>query len=546
MYQGDIDPEIAALLDGDVFSVPNLAPSQSAAKGKLDLPPIDEASQEEGVVSVDVTVPFPKIDKKLQEKSSHVFDNAEYYKKALSGEGDTAQRIHGLLQKYLNAKDPKDKGVYRQQIVSAYWDFLASIAKKASGTLPAQKRFTMRFSILHPALLSAEDRALFGRIFEDDKWDQPIRYLDEWLKAIGSGALRPSITDEVRIAKSNEQARLQQLLNKASGKKDGALNLLRAKHEERSAYENALMEKARFLSEHTPLPGFPGIGCAYVDSQKRVFGEIQDILKNLSRCDRELLSYIQDYDQASGDVDSLEEKVNESGGDVAVDIHAIDTEFESVKQMAKLTIGRQGNHFPILTREYFRSGPNEIATRENVLEQLAWIESIDPEAFHRSYKNRQNRIVPFVLLLPTYGDYGICWEPFDRYNRATSRGRIVIPMYSKSLQAAILSAVADLRWQVAKEKASYYWMEEGLTGNYYQWFVSKKLKGDIKEYFIQDYVLWITKESDAVQKMEKEVRSIFWRFIPFSQTIKEKLKGRSYIYQELYQRDVNRSLSDGY
>jgi len=42
------------------------------------------------------------------------------------------------------------------------------------------------------------------------------------------------------------------------------------------------------------------------------------------------------------------------------------------------------------------------------------------------------------------------------------------------------------------------------------------------------------------------VRGIFWRFIPFSQEVKEKLKSRSYVYQELYQRDVNRSMSDGY
>ncbi|MBL8967146.1 MAG: hypothetical protein JNG85_09055, partial [Spirochaetaceae bacterium] len=74
----------------------------------------------------------------------------------------------------------------------------------------------------------------------------------------------------------------------------------------------------------------------------------------------------------------------------------------------------------------------------------------------------------------------------------------------------------------------------------------KKLKGDAKEYFIQDYILWITKESEGTQKLDKEVRAIFWRFMPFAKEIKEKLKNRSYIYQELYQKDINRSLSDGY
>jgi hypothetical protein len=187
-----------------------------------------------------------------------------------------------------------------------------------------------------------------------------------------------------------------------------------------------------------------------------------------------------------------------------------------------------------------------VAFRENVIAQLTKIESIDPEVFFRSYKNKMTRIVPFVVLIPSYGDMGICWEPFDRFNRATSRGRIVIPMYPKNLYIALLSAVADLRWQVAKEKASYYWMEEGLTGNYYQWFASRKLKGDLKEYFVEDYITWMTKDSEGIQKLDKEVRGIFWRFMPFAQPVKEKLKTRSFTYQDLYQRDLNRAMSDGY
>ena len=119
-------------------------------------------------------------------------------------------------------------------------------------------------------------------------------------------------------------------------------------------------------------------------------------------------------------------------------------------------------------------------------------------------------------------------------------------MYPRNLYYAVLTAVADLRWQVAKEKASFYWMEEGLTGNYYQWFLSEKLKGDIKEYFIRDYILWMTKEAEGVQKLPKEVRNAFWRHMPFTKEVKEKLKTRSLVYQELCQKDINRTMSDGY
>jgi hypothetical protein len=119
-------------------------------------------------------------------------------------------------------------------------------------------------------------------------------------------------------------------------------------------------------------------------------------------------------------------------------------------------------------------------------------------------------------------------------------------MYPKDLRTAVITAVGDLRWQVAKEKAQHYWMEEGLTGHYYEWFSNKKLRGDVKEYFIQDYVLWITKESTGMQKLEREVRAVFWRYMPFPQELKEQLKNRGFVYNELYKKDLNRAMSDGY
>lgn len=544
MFQGDIDPELAALLGvssnkvGSSSALPT--PNYKDLFGTEDIETPDH-------IEVDLTQnTFPEITKPYATIPLTVFSDPDYYKKVLSGEGDIAQRLHSILQKFLTTKDSKDRGVYRQQLTTAYWDFLIGIARKTPGKLPDNKRFLLRYGILHPGLLATEDRELFAKIIVDNELNQPIYYLDEWFKAIGTGIIKNSTTDEVRVAKNNEALRLKQLLEKAEGRRDAARNLLKAKNDERAGYEKALYEAVQLLSQHSPIPGFPELESVYTDVQRRAFGDIQELLKNMARADREIDSFLKEFSQAQADVQILEDKVREAGADVAVDIKAIDTEFDSVRQMVKLTIGRQGNHFPILIKEYFHCGPNEIATRENVIKQLAWIESIDPEAFCRSYKNKLNRIVPYVILVPSYGDYGICWEPFDRFNRATSRGRIAIPLYPKNLSLAILSAVGDLRWQNAKEKASYYWMEEGLTGNYYQWFTSKKLKGDVKEYFIQDYIIWMTKESDAIQKLDKEVRAIFWRFIPFSQPIKDKLKGRSYVYQELYQRDINRSLSDGY
>jgi hypothetical protein len=188
----------------------------------------------------------------------------------------------------------------------------------------------------------------------------------------------------------------------------------------------------------------------------------------------------------------------------------------------------------------------EIATRENVINEMAQVESLDPGLFLRTHKGQTSRIVPNVLLLASYGETGVCWEPFEKFNRSTSRGRIALPLFSKSPRIAVLTAMADLRWQVAKEKAQYYWMEEGITGKYYQWFTERKLRGDVREYFIRDYVLWITKESQGTQKLDREVRGIFWRLMPFPQEIKDNLKNRGFVYGELYKKDQNIARSDGY
>ena len=119
-------------------------------------------------------------------------------------------------------------------------------------------------------------------------------------------------------------------------------------------------------------------------------------------------------------------------------------------------------------------------------------------------------------------------------------------MYPKDLRIAVLTAVADLRWQVAKEKASYYWMEEGLTGQFYQHIEQMKLKGDLKEFFIEDYILWMTKEATGVQRLDKDVRGIFWRNMPFPKELKEDLRKRSLVYDDLCKKDANREMSDGY
>ncbi|HRY80070.1 MAG TPA: hypothetical protein P5117_05640 [Spirochaetia bacterium] len=548
----EIDPEIAALLGTDT------GPKGPAErKSAADTPDFDSLFGGAGVVmeernkaefDVDLTrARIAPVTKDQESVPNDFFSDPDFYRKALAAEGEESQKLHALLSKYLQTKDPKDRGVYRQQLIPAYWNLLHRVALKcASPGFPIAKQVLLRYGVLLPTLLSPEQQDMIQRVVHKKELDEPFYYMDEWLRAVALGHVGQSATDEVKSRSGDDRARFNAILQKVQGKKETAESLMKAKAETRRTLEGLLREKLDLLAQHDSVPGFYHVPAPYTEAQKKVMSEFQEVFRAMLQADKELGSSIEAFKDATAELESVRQKMDGLEEDVKANFQALAQEFETARQMTKLCVGRQGNHFPVLTREYFHGGSRDVGSRENVARLLAWIEGIDTQAFCRPYKNTLNRIVPYVVILPTYGDFGICWEPFDKFNRATSRGRLAVPLYPKSLQLAVVTAVADLRWQVAKEKASYYWMEEGLTGNYYQWFTSKKMKGDVKEFFIQDYILWITKESEGTQKLDKEVRGVFWRYMPFAQEIKDKLKTRSYVYQELYQKDINRSMSDGY
>lgn len=561
----ELDPEIAALLsssgksvDFDESSVEDYEINEKSFKSSnSNITQNNTSENKDSIHTVNLSChQFDKIEKLISDTPSDVYNDTKYYKTVLTGENASSQRVHQVLSKYLTCQDPKDRAVYRQQIVTAYWELLRGMVPKMSSmstSLP--KRMLVRFGVLLPSLFKPEQKDYFSRIFFENKYNLPVLYTDEWFKEIAAGRMNNSMTDEGKPVHKNltgeeanlaEQSKFLQQKSKNSGKMQSAENLLNIKENERSMLELELKNRIDSITDHPGIVGLEPHKGGLTEFQRKLLPEITDYIHRISKNDKELTKVLGEYQEAKALYDNVSSKITTGEETVQADEGAVKAEFDTVRQMAKMTIGRRGNQFPIFTREFFHCTESGTGTRENVIEVLRWVESIDPGVFHRIHKNIPNRIVPYVLLVPTYGDRGFCWEPFDRYNRVTSRGRIVIPMYPKDLKIAVLTAVADLRWQVAKEKASYYWMEEGLTGQYYQHVEQLKLKGDLKEFFIEDYILWMMKESIGVQRLDKDVRGIFWRNMPFPKELKEDLRKRSLVYDELCKKDANREMSDGY
>ncbi|MBR5033131.1 MAG: hypothetical protein IKX70_05645, partial [Treponema sp.] len=428
MAEAELDPEIAALLANtessvsieDIDNMPSASDSFNPnLLSKNSSESHTHTAGSGGVHEVNLSLKeFAPLEKLKNDTPSNVYEDPKYYKTVLTNENQSAQRVHQVLSKYLTCQDPKDRAVYRQQIVTCYWELLRGMAPKmADINLPMPKRMLMRFGVLLPSLFKAEQKDFFSRIIFENKPQEPVLYVDEWFKEIASGRMNNSMTDEKKTPQRNlspeqaasaEQARLMQLQSKNSGKLQSSENILHIKENERSMIEVELRNRVDSLCQHSPIIGMEPHTQGLSESQRKLFSEITDLLHRLSRNDKELSKALAEFQEAKGVYDSVQNKIQDSGPIVQVDTSAINIEFETIRQMAKMTIGRRGNQFPIFTREFYHCTENGTGTRENVIEVMRWIESIDPGVFCRVHKNIPNRIVPYVCLVPTYGDRGFC------------------------------------------------------------------------------------------------------------------------------------------
>ncbi len=526
-----LDPELDALLN----DVP---------LGEIELPSINDDTDQSDLIENFLAQEFPKIDQ-FEQTPDPVLLREEFYSKVLTGGGDISQQIHSLLQKFLRETDPRQKGVYRQQLVGSWGSLFEHLAKNFRGS-NIEKRWALRYAYLLPTLLNNEQRTMIAMIITGKGFDEPIHYLDEWMDLIIDGKVNPLASDELRTSKGLNESRKKNKLNKAQGDKEAIFSLVNTLILKREGIESRLEDGIRMILTHGPHPVFPNIQDTYDTDQQRALKSVIGQLQELDKLNNEIVSSIEKMTDANRQVDKIKDEMEQIEESNIHDTSLVQDELSSLRQIIKLCIGRQGNHFPFLTKGFMCSNISRVATRENVIRCMAEIEKIDNSVFKRTFKRRTMRIVPHTIIVPCFGDRGICWEPFEFTKRAMSRGRIAVPMFPKDVELAVIYALGDLRWHVAKESAAQYWMEEGLTGEYLQYFDKNNGKGEVRLQFLDDYVLWVTKEVEGVQRLDKEVRSIFWRYIPFLQSVKDELRNRGFVYDTLYKKDINRTLSDGY
>lgn len=237
----------------------------------------------------------------------------------------------------------------------------------------------------------------------------------------------------------------------------------------------------------------------------------------------------------------------------------------------KLTSGQLMSFFNPLNRYMLtQSIDHSFVSVDKLAQWLDKLLSIDFSAFHREilYENKelgisrefiQIEVIPNFILTPIAGTQIQFWqdrEGNDRY----SRGRLLCPIFSAGdLYTMLLTAVARYRWESVKTQMGPDWnniSKSSLTADYTDYvqflYKNKELSPEMKEKielehkrfredwqrFAHDYILYIKFESEGTQRLNKVVRRILTRHIPFKKEIREKLI-TSPVFSDLINKSTN-------
>ena len=77
-----------------------------------------------------------------------------------------------------------------------------------------------------------------------------------------------------------------------------------------------------------------------------MFNEINEKMHDLLKIDKEISQNLNAYQDASSETETLQEKMSIASATVGVSNADLMKEIDTVRQMAKMTVGRKGNHFP--------------------------------------------------------------------------------------------------------------------------------------------------------------------------------------------------------
>lgn len=232
---------------------------------------------------------------------------------------------------------------------------------------------------------------------------------------------------------------------------------------------------------------------------------------------------------------------------------------------SRIVSGQISIFVPILYKDLFMGHLDEsYMTTNKVNAIIRKIVSVDYSLFYREsmYNNVeqgiekeyiQEEIYPDIILLPVYGSNGAMWQEIEGRKRA-SHGRFLFPVFAENdMEDIFIRICGRYRWELCRTIQGTTWNDvkyKSLTSEYvdYIQFYRKnrllseekkeKLKmqiqkgrGNTREIFVIDYVVWIKNESTGSLRLNKVAREVLASYCPFVKEIRDKIQNQP-LYEE--------------
>lgn len=225
-----------------------------------------------------------------------------------------------------------------------------------------------------------------------------------------------------------------------------------------------------------------------------------------------------------------------------------------LKSAVKTCAGSLSTQIPMLDKDFIVGNPESILLNKERLEKI--IDTILAKTYSLFYREVRviyesqksdyirKEIAPVFILIPVAGSRVVCWQELVGGNKS-SRGRILVPILpTENIENMLKWGLACFNWELNKSIAGYSWgdpIEGGMTGKYFDYTSTYKQNKDIndetktqindlfkkytttRERFAAEYMLWYDYESEAIVKLNKLSREIFYMYVPFTKKIRDKL-----------------------
>lgn len=227
---------------------------------------------------------------------------------------------------------------------------------------------------------------------------------------------------------------------------------------------------------------------------------------------------------------------------------------------SRIVSGQISIFVPILYKELFMGHLDQsLLTVNKVNSIIKKITAVDYSLFYReSMINKpevgiektyiQEEIYPDIILMPTYGSNGAMWQEIEGRKRA-SHARFIFPIFAETdMEDNFIRVCGRFRWELCRTIQGAAWNDvkvKSLTSEYvdYIQFYRKnralseekkeKLKmqiqkgrGNTKEVFVIDYLLWIKNESTGSLRLNKVAREVLASYCPFIKSLRDKVQSQ--------------------